>query len=248
MPRMDARRATCHGARMLLSDHILFIDGEALVLDKPAGLPVDRPRDGALSLENHRDSLRLGFQRWPTPVHRLDRDTSGCLLLARNPKAHVRFQQAFEQGLVEKTYLAVLAGMPSETSGTIDMALAKISSAEEGWRMVSDPTGKRAVTHWEVIAEARGRALVRFRPETGRTHQLRVHAASGIGLPILGDPVYGEGGVPMLLHAARLRLARPNKRPVFAVAPLPARFVTAGFEPDAGTEAGDAVEAAEASD
>ncbi|MFN3435320.1 MAG: pseudouridine synthase, partial [Sphingomonas sp.] len=91
-------------------DRVLFIDGEALVIDKPAGLPVDRPRDGSLSLENHLESLKFGFKRWPVPVHRLDRDTSGCLLLSRNPKAHARFQQAFEQGAVEKRYLAVLAG------------------------------------------------------------------------------------------------------------------------------------------
>ncbi|MFX7965263.1 pseudouridine synthase, partial [Acinetobacter baumannii] len=83
-------------------DRVLFIDGEAIVIDKPAGLPVDPPRDGGMSLENHLAGLTFGFQRGPTAVHRLDRDTSGCLLLARNPKAHKRFQQVFEAGLVEK--------------------------------------------------------------------------------------------------------------------------------------------------
>lgn len=92
-------------------DRVLFIDGEALVIDKPAGLPVDRPRNGSISLENHLESLKFGFKRWPHAVHRLDRDTSGCLLLSRNPKAHARFQQAFEGGLVEKRYLAVLNGL-----------------------------------------------------------------------------------------------------------------------------------------
>ena len=214
---------------MLLSDRVLVLDGEALVIDKPAGLPVDAPRDGTLSVENYLGSLTFGFQRWQLPVHRLDRDTSGCLLLARNPKAHKRFAAAFEAGEVEKTYLAVLEGIPAETSGTIDMALGKTSTAETGWRMVTDPKGKPAVTHWEVLDTANGRALVRFRPKTGRTHQLRVHAATGLGLPIAGDPIYGTGNGPMLLHASALRLPRGAKPAIEAEALLPAPFEAAGF-------------------
>ena len=214
---------------MLLSDRVLFLDGEALVLDKPAGMPVDAPRDGSLSVENHLGSLTFGFQRWPLPVHRLDRDTSGCLLLARNPKAHKRFAAAFESGAVEKTYLAVLAGVPIEESGVIDLPLAKTSTAATGWRMIHDPKGKRAITHWRTLATIEGRTLVEFRPETGRTHQLRVHAASGIGIPIAGDPVYGDGAGPMLLHASRLTLSRETKAPIEAEAPLPDRFHVAGF-------------------
>ncbi|RHW19177.1 RNA pseudouridine synthase [Sphingomonas gilva] len=214
----------------MLSDHVLFIDGEAIVVDKPAGLPVDRPRDGSLSVENHLAGLTFGFKRWPTPVHRLDRDTSGCLLLARNPKAHARFQQAFEQGLVEKTYRAVLAGEPEGDEGTIDLPLAKVSSPRAGWRMVGDAGGKPAVTRWRVLARSGGRALVEFRPETGRTHQIRVHAAEGLGAPIAGDPVYGGGQGPMLLHALKLVLPRDGKPAVEAQAPLPASFAKAGFD------------------
>lgn len=214
---------------MLLSDRVLFLDGEALVLDKPAGMPVDAPRDGSLSVENHLGSLTFGFQRWPLPVHRLDRDTSGCLLLARNPKAHKRFAAAFEAGAVDKSYLAVLAGIPSDREGRIDLPLGKTSSAERGWRMVPDPSGKRAITHWRLLATAQNRALIEFRPETGRTHQLRVHAASGIGIPISGDPVYGDGQGPMLLHASRLRLLREGKTAIEAEAPLPDNFAKAGF-------------------
>src|SRR5690606_370416 len=101
---LSATGRPAYSAAMLLSDRILFLDGEAIVLDKPAGLPVDPPRDGSLSLENHLDSLRFGFKRWPLAVHRLDRDTSGCLLLARNPKAHGRFTRAFEERAVDKQY------------------------------------------------------------------------------------------------------------------------------------------------
>lgn len=213
----------------MLSDRVLFIDGEAVIIDKPSGLPVDRPRDRSPAVETMLGELTFGFQREPLPVHRLDRDTSGCLLLARNPKAHKRFQQAFEGGQVSKRYVAVLDGVPEGQGGTIDLPLAKVSSAEAGWRMVPDQNGKTAVTRWELLAVREGRALVAFFPETGRTHQIRVHAASGLGVPVVGDPVYGKGGAQMLLHAAFLSVPRAGKPPAEAVSPLPRRFVDAGF-------------------
>jgi tRNA pseudouridine32 synthase / 23S rRNA pseudouridine746 synthase len=214
----------------MLLDRVLFLDGEALVIDKPAGLPVDRPRNGAISLENHLDALTFGFKRWPHAVHRLDRDTSGCLLLSRNPKAHARFQQAFEQGQVEKRYLAVLEGVPDGESGVIDLPLAKVSTREEGWRMTGDAKGKPSRTAWRLLRTQGDRALVEFRPETGRTHQIRVHAAEGLGAPVVGDPVYGRvDPVGMLLHAATLTIPRAGKEPIVAEAPLPDRFKAAGF-------------------
>lgn len=213
----------------MLADHILFIDAEAIVIDKPAGLPVDPPRDGSLSLENHLASLTFGFKRWPQAVHRLDRDTSGCLLLSRNPKAHKRFQQAFEAGEVDKAYLAVVEGVPPEEEGVVDLPLIKISSREAGWRMTGDPKGKAARTRWRTLDQKHGRALVLFQPETGRTHQIRVHAAEGLRTPIVGDPIYGSAGEAMLLHAWRLVIARQGKGPVTAEAPLPERFAAAGF-------------------
>ncbi|WP_257541237.1 RluA family pseudouridine synthase [Sphingobium sp. CFD-1] len=216
----------------LLNDKVLFIDGEAIILNKPAGMPVDAPRDGSLSLENYLSSLTFGFQRWPLAVHRLDRDTSGCLLLARNPKAHKRFAAAFEAGTVGKRYLAVLEGVPTDESGIIDMPLNKISSAAEGWRMVADPKGKSAITHWRKIAEKDGRALIAFTPRTGRTHQIRVHASQALGAAIVGDPVYGTAGEPMLLHGRFLSVPRSGKPAVEAIAPLPPTFEAAGFGED----------------
>lgn len=211
-----------------------MIDGEAIVLDKPAGLPVDAPRDGSLSLENHLASLTFGFQRWPLAVHRLDRDTSGCLLLARNPKAHKRFAAAFEAGTVEKVYVAVVEGEPQAREGLIDLALTKTSSAQQGWRMVADPKGKAARTRWRLIAVKHGRSLIACFPETGRTHQIRVHLREGLGLGIIGDPVYGAEaiapGAPMLLHARSISMPRTGKPPVEATAPLPERFAAAEFE------------------
>ncbi len=214
---------------MLLSERVLFLDGEAIILDKPSGLPVDEPRDGSISVTNHLASLTFGFKRWPLPVHRLDRDTSGCLLLARNPKAHKRFGQAFETGQVKKTYIAVLDGVPAATEGTVDMPLGKTSTRETGWRIVPDPAGKSAVSHWRVLDVRDGKALVEFTPETGRTHQLRVHAASGVGIPIMGDPHYGAGQGAMMLHAASLSFPREGKEPVAATAPYPPHFLALGF-------------------
>ncbi len=210
---------------------IVYEDGEALVIDKPAGLPVDRPRRGGPCLEDHYEQLRMGFQRNPAPVHRLDTDTSGCLLLARNPKALKRFAKAFEERLVEKRYLGLLAGLPEEQEGTVELSLAKISSAEKGWRMIAARKGKPSVTHWKVLAQSGGHALVEFRPETGRTHQIRVHCEAGLGIPLLGDPVYGNGkGAPRtMLHAAAITVPRENKTPVQASAPLPEDFVALGF-------------------
>lgn len=217
----------------MLADKVLFLDGEALVIDKPAGLPVDRPRSGAISLENHLDSLTFGFKRWPVAVHRLDQDTSGCLLLSRNPKAHARFQQAFEQHLVQKRYIAILEGLVADElggEGMIDLPLAKVSTRETGWRMTGSPEGKSARTAWKVLRVQDGRTLVEFRPETGRTHQIRVHAFEGLGVAVVGDPVYGKPDpLGMLLHAAELTIPRAGKAPIEANAPLPDRFAKAGF-------------------
>ena len=210
-------------------NRVLFIDGEAIVIDKPAGLAVHPGSRTPESLEDYLSHLRFGFRRLPLPVHRLDRDTSGCLLLARNPKAHKRFGRAFEEKKVQKTYVAVLDGVPDAPAGSIELPLGKISSAALGWRMVHDPQGQKAVSHWRVADVVNGRAVVVFSPETGRTHQLRVHAADGLGIPISGDPVYGAGRGPMLLHALSLRVERDGKPPVDATAPLPPTFINAGF-------------------
>lgn len=210
-------------------DRILFLDAEALVIDKPAGLAVHPGPKTPDSLEDQLAELRFGFRRPPSPVHRLDRDTSGCLLLARNPRAHKGFARAFEENRVSKVYVAILTSIPDERQGSVCLPLAKISSREAGWRMRPDPKGKDAVTDWQVIDSKAGRALVELRPRTGRTHQIRVHCAVGIGAPIAGDPVYGDGDGPMLLHALSLRLDRVSKRPIEASAPLPEIFIQAGF-------------------
>lgn len=208
----------------MLEDRILFIDAEAMVIDKPAGLPVDTPRRGGDSIVERLGELKQGFQRPPTPMHRLDQDTSGCLLLARSPKARSSLQMAFETRQVEKYYLAVVDGEVEEAEGAIDIPLGKTSSEKAGWRMVADPKGDKAITHWRKLAVRDGRTLIEFRPVTGRTHQIRVHAREAFGRGIVGDRVYGVPGGPMLLHASRLVVPRLKKAAIDVTAPLPEHF------------------------
>lgn len=209
---------------MVLGERILFIDAEALVLDKPAGLPVDAPRRGGESIASRIDELKCGFRRPPTAMHRLDTDTSGCLLFARTVKARAQLQQAFETRAVEKSYLAVVAAEVVQERGVIETPLSKLSSAEAGWRMIADERGMDAVTHWRRILVRDGSTLVEFRPLTGRTHQIRAHAREAFGRGIMGDRVYGVPGGPMLLHASRLVVPRPDKATIDVTAPLPDYF------------------------
>lgn len=209
---------------MSLSERILFIDAEAIVIDKPTGIPVDEPRRGGDSIASRLDELRCGFARNPTPMHRLDQDTSGCLLLARSPKARAAFQKAFEARQVEKYYLAIVGSEIAEEQGVIDIPLAKTSTAEAGWRMIADRNGHTAITNWRRIAVRDGSTLVEFRPVTGRTHQIRAHAREAFGSGIVGDRIYGIPGGPMLLHASRLVVPRERKDLIDVTAPLPDHF------------------------
>lgn len=212
----------------MLAERILFADAEAIVIDKPQGLPVDQPRNGGPSVEAFIDELKLGFRLAPVAMHRLDTDTTGCLLFARNARARKAFQAAFESNSVQKTYLAVVDGLTPDDQGVIDLPLAKFSTAAAGWRMVPDEAGKHSRTHWRRIGTLDGRSLVEFRPETGRTHQLRVHAARGLGAAIVGDPIYAETTddpeQPMLLHSWKLVVPRAKKPAIDVTAPIPDSF------------------------
>jgi tRNA pseudouridine32 synthase / 23S rRNA pseudouridine746 synthase len=209
---------------MSLADRILFIDAEALVLDKPAGLPVDAPRRGGESIASRIHELKCGFRRPPTPMHRLDTDTSGCLLFARTANARAVYQRAFESRSVKKYYLAVVAEEIAEEDGIIDLPLEKRSSAEAGWKMVADKNGMEAVTRRRRLLVRGASTFVEFQPLTGRTHQIRAHAREAFGRGIVGDRVYGVPGGPMLLHASRLVVLRAGKATIDVTAPLPEYF------------------------
>lgn len=207
---------------------ILYRDSLLLVLDKPAGLPVHAGPGGGPNLEQGFDALRFGLPRPPGLAHRLDRDTSGCLALGRHPKALRKLGKLFQEGRVEKTYWAVVAGGPEEDSGVIDAPLFKQTNPRGGWRIVVSPQGQNAVTEWRVLGRGDGLTWMAFHPRTGRTHQIRVHAAM-IGCPLLGDPQYGgPADAPLHLHARRLVLPLyPSRPPVAAEAPAPAHMQSA---------------------
>lgn len=203
---------------------VLYRDGLMLVVDKPAGLPVHAGPKGGPNLEALLDALRFGLPRPPALAHRLDRDTSGCLILGRHPKALRRLGRLFTTGRIEKTYWALVEGPPPEPAGRIDLPLAK-RTPERGWWMTVDEAGRPAVTDYRLMASASGRALVELHPHTGRTHQIRVHLAA-IGCPVVGDPVYGRGGEPLQLHARTVSVPLYPRRPPIAVsAPPPAHML-----------------------
>jgi tRNA pseudouridine32 synthase/23S rRNA pseudouridine746 synthase len=207
-----------------IHERLLYRDAMMLVIDKPAGLPVHPGPKGGETLFQHLDALRFGLPRRPEVAHRLDRDTSGCLVLGRHAKALARLGDLFKKGEVDKVYWAVVEGGPAGQEGEIDLALAPISR-DRGWRMKVDPKGQPALTRWRVLGQGEGLTLLELRPVTGRTHQLRVHCAAS-GFPILGDPVYGKaprfGGPGLHLHARRVTLPLyPKKPPVSVEAPVP---------------------------
>jgi tRNA pseudouridine32 synthase/23S rRNA pseudouridine746 synthase len=206
---------------------LLYRDGLMLVIDKPAGFAVHRGPKGGESLEDHFDALRFGLPRAPALAHRLDRDTSGCLVLGRHRKALALLGKLFKQGKIGKTYWAVVEGTVDADAGQIDIALGKLDESR-GWWMKPDPHGQPAVTRWKVMGRGGGLAWLALEPLTGRTHQLRVHCAE-MGWPILGDNIYGRaprtGGPPLHLHSREIVVPIfKNKPPVAVTAPVPAHM------------------------
>jgi tRNA pseudouridine32 synthase / 23S rRNA pseudouridine746 synthase len=198
---------------------VLYRDALMIVIDKPAGMAVHRGPKGGASLEDSFEDLRFGLPRAPALAHRLDRDTSGCLVLGRHRKALAHLGALFKHGRVGKTYWAIVEGVPDANEGEIDLPLGRLD-ATRGWWMKPDAKGLPALTRWRVLGRSSnsssgtplpnpppqgGREFAEqaaspqtqhftwlaLEPVTGRTHQLRVHCAAR-GWPIVGDAIYGS--------------------------------------------------------
>ncbi len=213
-----------------VQDRVLFKDPLMLVLDKPAGIPVHAGPGGGTTLESWLPHLRFGYKELPQLAHRLDRDTSGCLVLGRNQRGLKRLGRLFMTGHVEKTYWAVVLGGPAQDQGRIDAPLKKVSSPHGGFRMQVQPGGQTAVTDWRVLGRAEGFCWIECHPRTGRTHQIRVHLAH-LGCPIVGDPHYGDpsavpgAGLHLHARAVTVPLYWPEKPPITVQAPVPGHLL-----------------------
>jgi 23S rRNA pseudouridine955/2504/2580 synthase len=229
-PAPPAPRHVAPADEAMLRDAVVHRDDALIVLNKPPGLPVqggsgtDRHLDGML------DALRFGAGERPRLVHRLDKETSGVLVLARTAAAAAFLTRAFREKTTRKVYWAIVVGLPKLQRGRIDLALAKLPG-REGERVRADAEeGKRAITYYAVVDSVGGRASwLALLPVTGRTHQLRAHCAA-LGTPILGDAKYGAAtahldGVPgarrVHLHARSLAIPHPSGGTLQVTAPLP---------------------------
>ena len=213
---------------------VVYEDDDVIVVNKPAGLvvhPAPGHPDGTLvnALLHHcGDSLSgIGGEKRPGIVHRIDRDTSGLIIAAKNDAAHAALSAQLSDHTLSRTYECLVSGNMKQDSSTVDAPIGRSSADRK--KMAVVPGGRRAVTHWEVVARYPGVTHLRCRLETGRTHQIRVHLAY-IGHPILGDTVYGaKKPVPGLtgqcLHATGLRFLHPRTgEPVELHCPLPEEF------------------------
>ena len=210
----------------ILLSRLLYRDAMMLVIDKPAGIPVHKGTGGGENLEQHFEALRFGLPRIPALAHRLDRGTSGCLVLGRHRQALHKLGNMFAGGQIQKTYWAVVAGCPSAPEGIIDLPLAKQSESNKRWWMkvagADQPGAVSALTHYKLLGSNGEISWLELSPKTGRTHQLRVHCAA-IGHPIVGDTIYGGPANPGLqLHARSVAIPLyPKKDPIEVTAPVP---------------------------
>jgi 23S rRNA pseudouridine955/2504/2580 synthase len=242
------RRKVSEADSRFVRSLVLHRDDDVIVLNKPPGLAVQGGSFTPRHLDAMLDALTFDAAERPRLVHRLDRDTSGVLLLARNVRAAARLAEAFRAKTARKLYWALVAGVPRPSRGKIDMALAK-HAGPHGERVGEDKeAGKRAITLYAIVEAAGDRAAwLVMRPLTGRTHQLRAHCADALKTPIVGDAKYGGeaaalggGDVPqgLHLHARSIEIAHPSGSTLVVKAPLPPHMQAtwALFEFDANAD------------
>ena len=243
VPQKKKTRSVSPDDERMMQNSVLYKDAQIIVVNKPFGLPVQGGNKIAKSLDDLLDALTFDAEERPRLTHRLDRDTSGCLVLARTAKAAATLMKLFSGRRMEKTYWALVNNLPDPLKGTIDLPLIKKDNPRaSGWPnngpegrdyeiMQVDEEGQKAITDYRVIDHlSRKFALVELNPLTGRTHQLRVHMQA-IGCPIVGDHKYGGAtsdaesiGVKNVLHLHARKIVIPSLtggRPVEVSAPLP---------------------------
>lgn len=180
---------------------IIYEDANVIVFNKPQGM---------LSIKKGDYSAEPAIEDWGEIAHRLDRDTSGVIIVAKNAATKAKLQKQFQDRKTHKTYYAITEGIPKQPHAIINIPLAR--NLKKPTTFMPDPNGREAITEYKVIMNEKNRALVELKPQTGRTHQLRIHLAH-IGTPILGDPVYnpkGQKAQRMYLHAHSLEITIPG--------------------------------------
>ena len=231
-PKSDMSRDLSKADTELMKSLVIYKDDEVIVLNKPAGLAVQGGSKTERHIDGMLDALRFEKNEKPHLVHRLDKDTSGVLVLGRTANAAAKLAEAFRSRDAHKVYWAVVVGKPKLLSGKIDAPLSKMSGAKGGEQMRIDfENGQKALTLYRVVDSLGKKASwLELSPLTGRTHQLRVHVAEVLNTPIIGDGKYGgersfsvgiENNKKLHLHARAIRLPHPNGKILEIQADLP---------------------------
>ena len=206
---------------------ILWENDHLLIWDKPSGLPVHKGFGGGVTLDDYLPYLQADGARLPALIHRLDRETSGCLALGRSDDALRTYNRFFEQQRVQKTYLALVFGS-LKPEGIISLPIRQFRVGAGMRSEIDETRGQVAETHYRTLHKTRGMSLIEAQPKTGRMHQLRVHFAA-LGCPIAGDRLYGgqdAGFNQLMLHAAKLQLPSSKLAPALVQeSPTPAEWL-----------------------